>query len=73
MSSPRPSQEPVYLTERQLADRWAMSPATLRAWRCRQSGGPPYQKFGGAVRYALSAVELFESAAPSSATISSAA
>lgn len=73
MSAPRLPQAPVYLTERQLADRWAIAPATLRAWRCRQSGGPSYQKFGGAVRYPLSAIELFEASAPGSARVSSAA
>ena len=69
----KPSEEPVYLTERQLATRWAISPATLRAWRCRQSGGPPFQKFGGAIRYALPEIERIESTAPRSASTSPAA
>ncbi|MGE0502082.1 MAG: helix-turn-helix transcriptional regulator [Rhizobiaceae bacterium] len=58
---------PLFLTERELAQRWALSAKTLRNWRV--SGlGPPFVKIGGAVRYSLDAVEAFESEQARSST-----
>ncbi len=48
-----------FLSEVDLAARWAMSSKTLTRWR-GQRRGPPYIKLGGAVRYAMSDVLEFE-------------
>lgn len=44
-----------YLTTRELAERWRMSPGSLRNARC-SGKGIRYLRLGGAVRYPLSAV-----------------
>ena len=49
----------VYLTESELAQRWAVTKNALRQWRYRGEG-PPYLKVGSRVRYRLSAVEAWE-------------
>ena len=42
-----------YLTETEAAEALNIKPATLQTWRCtRRVDGPPFFKFGGAVRYA---------------------
>lgn len=41
---------PVYLTEKEVADRFRMSVMTLRKWRW-QGIGPNWRKFGKSVRY----------------------
>lgn len=48
-----------FLSEIDLAARWAMSSKTLTRWR-GQRRGPPFVKLGGAVRYAMSDVLEFE-------------
>jgi len=48
-----------FLSEADLAARWAMSSKTLTRW-CGQRRGPPFVKLGGAVRYAISDVLEFE-------------
>ncbi len=48
-----------FLSEVDLAVRWAMSSKTLTRWR-GQRRGPPYVKLGGAVRYAMSDILEFE-------------
>jgi hypothetical protein len=50
---------PVYLNQRELADRWRISPRTLERWRWRRTG-PHFHKLGGKVAYALSDVESYE-------------
>ncbi|MGD9713326.1 MAG: helix-turn-helix transcriptional regulator [Thermomicrobiales bacterium] len=48
-----------YLTQRELAKRWKISPRTLE--NMRQHGtGPGYVKIGRAVRYSIVAVEKYE-------------
>jgi hypothetical protein len=48
------------LRQKQLADRWLMSPRTLEQWRW-QGKGPQYLKIGARVVYRLEDVEAFES------------
>jgi predicted DNA-binding transcriptional regulator AlpA len=48
----------VALTELQVAEWLGLSVATLRAWRFRQKG-PTFVRFGRAVRYLPSDIELF--------------
>ena len=47
------------LRQKQLADRWLMSPRTLEQWRW-QGKGPKYLKIGAMVVYRLEDVEAFE-------------
>lgn len=49
----------VMLRERELADRWNMSPRTLQRWRA-DGEGPPWHLFKGAVRYLIDDVRAFE-------------
>ncbi|SDE64614.1 helix-turn-helix transcriptional regulator [Rhodospira trueperi] len=51
-----------YLTEHEVATRFGLEPKALQNWR-QKGGGPPYRKFGSAVRYALSDLIAFEDAA----------
>ena len=46
------------LTENEVAKWLGLSVATLRAWRFRQTG-PRFVRFGRAVRYLPSDIELF--------------
>ena len=48
-----------FLSEQDLATRWAMSSRTLTHWRCIRRG-PPFVKLGKTVRYAMSDVLEFE-------------
>ena len=54
-----PSRPPQYLTQRQLADRWRISPRTLERWRAA-GYGPPWIVLGGSIRYRLGDIETFE-------------
>jgi len=50
-----------FFTEKEVAERYKISVAALRAWRFR--GLPPtYHKFGAAVRYSLSDLQAYEKA-----------
>jgi len=57
------SQEQKYITPKQLAKRWSISPNTLRNWRL-SGKGPKYVRFGksskNSVRYPISEVEKYE-------------
>jgi hypothetical protein len=48
-----------HLDQKQLAERWLISPRTLEQWRW-QGNGPLYLKIGGRVVYRLSDIESFE-------------
>lgn len=50
-----------HLTQRELANRWNKSEATIERYRC-DGVGPKYLKIGGAVRYRLEDIEQFERA-----------
>jgi len=55
--------KPKYITPRQLAARWNISPNTLRNWRV-SGKGPKFVRFGNSiknsVRYPISEVEKYE-------------
>lgn len=64
MTIPTNTNSPApFLTTAELADRWRISPRTLRNQRCAGLGVPSV-KIGGAVRYRLADVEAYEAAAP---------
>lgn len=48
-----------FFTPRQLAERWSLTPCTLKKWRC-SGKGPHYHKLGRRIRYLLNDVEKFE-------------
>lgn len=48
-----------HLTQRELADRWNKSEATIERYRS-DGAGPCYLKIGGKVMYRLEDVEQFE-------------
>ncbi len=50
---------PKSLTEKQLAERWAVTPECLQKMRY-ENRGPAHFKVGRLVRYRLSAIERFE-------------
>lgn len=53
----------IGMSTRELAERWNMSEATLRAWRFRGFGPPfirPSGRKSGSVRYRLSDIEEWE-------------
>ena len=49
-----------HLNQRQLADRWDVSEATLERWRT-EGIGPVFMKLQGRVLYRVEDVEAFES------------
>lgn len=48
-----------HLNQRQLAERWDLSEATLERWRC-EGIGPVFLKLQGQVRYRIEDVKAFE-------------
>jgi hypothetical protein len=54
------SSEPVrHLNQRQLAERWDLSEATLERWRS-EGIGPVFLKLQGQVRYRIEDIHAFE-------------
>ena len=52
--------EPVrHLNQRQLAERWDLSEATIERWRS-EGIGPVFLKLQGQVRYRIEDIEAFE-------------
>lgn len=51
----------IFLTDRDLRERWKCSRSTLRRWRLTGKG-PPFVKINGQIRYKLSDVQKFEAA-----------
>jgi predicted DNA-binding transcriptional regulator AlpA len=49
----------IFLTDKQLAERWHMHRQTLIRWRTKGTG-PKFFKINNQVRYKLSDVEAFE-------------
>jgi hypothetical protein len=48
-----------HLNQRQLAERWGISPKTLEGWRWLGQG-PKFLKLGGRIVYRLEDIEAFE-------------
>jgi hypothetical protein len=55
----QPSDPVRHLNQRQLADRWDLSEATLERWRS-EGIGPIFLKLQGQVRYRIEDIESFE-------------
>jgi hypothetical protein len=55
MSSPRA----LWMTAKELAERWRMSTRTLDRWRVRK-GGPTWHVIGGRILYLFDDVRAFE-------------
>jgi hypothetical protein len=55
----QPSEPVRHLNQRQLAERWDLSEATLERWRS-EGIGPVFLKLQGQVRYRIEDVEAFE-------------
>lgn len=53
--------QPVYLTQRELSQRWKISIRTLERWRGERYG-PAWHVLGGSVRYAMADVLDYEAA-----------
>jgi hypothetical protein len=51
----------AFLSQKELARRWGMSPRTLERWRWI-GAGPVFLKIGSRISYRLSDVERFETA-----------
>src|SRR5688500_17913245 len=51
-------QQSTAMTEREVARKLRISPATLRTWRVRRKG-PRYVRFGRAVRYLSADIDQF--------------
>ncbi len=49
----------IHFDQRDLANRWRLSPRTLERWRWERIG-PSFLKIGGRVVYRLSDIEKFE-------------
>ena len=54
-------QTPLFLTPSQLAQRWHITPMTLRRWR--KAGRIPVHHFGRMVRFSMTDVEKVEAEA----------
>lgn len=55
------SRNTEYLTSAQLADRLKLHKDTPKSWR-HKGRGPAWTKVGGAIRYRLDDVEVYEAA-----------
>jgi hypothetical protein len=69
MRTPR---QPEVLSQRELAQRWRLSPRTLERWRWLGQG-PAFLRLGRRIAYRLTDIEAFEAAqrhAPSKETAS---
>ena len=58
----------LHVDQKDLAQRWRMSPRTLEQWRW-QGRGPRFLKIGGRVVYRLADIEAFEVASLHANTI----
>lgn len=59
--------EVLHLNQKQLANRWSVSEATLERWRS-DGMGPMLLKLLGQVRYRLEDIEAFEESCLASST-----
>lgn len=59
MTMRHPLPDDKLLTEREAAELLALSPRTLRNWRCEGRAEPRFTRLHGAVRYPLSGLREF--------------
>ncbi|MDP2431943.1 MAG: DNA-binding protein [Pseudomonadota bacterium] len=64
--------EVIHFNQRNLAQRWHVSEATLERWRC-DGIGPKFLKLSGRVLYRLVDIEAYEEACLSTSTRSAVA
>ena len=64
--------EIIHFNQRNLAQRWGVSEATLERWRT-EGIGPKYLKLGGRVLYRLVDIEAYESECLTTSTSQSSA
>jgi predicted site-specific integrase-resolvase len=55
--------ETLYLTSKEVADRWRLSDQTLANWRS-VGKGPPFIRVGGRVLYPIEGIQSFEKLSP---------
>lgn len=48
-----------FLTSKELAERWKLTPETMKKWRC-SGKSPPYKKIGGRILYKTEDIEKLE-------------
>ena len=53
--------EKIYLTNKELAQRWVRSPRTIEGWRAKKTG-PNYLDLNGKILYDLDEIIKFENA-----------
>lgn len=58
----------IFLTPRQLSERWHLSYSTLERWRWL-GVGPSYIKIGGRIRYRIEDIEAHEQGAARDLTL----
>jgi hypothetical protein len=54
------SESAPFLTSKEVALRWKMSPQTLANWRASGGKGPPHIKIGNKVLYPIEGIHAFE-------------
>ena len=59
-ANPMPILEKKLWTEVELADRWNLSPVTLKKWRCLRTNRLPFLKVGKTIFYRESDLAAFE-------------
>ena len=59
----------VHISQKDLAQRWNLSPRTLERWRWLKRG-PTFVKIGGSIRYRLEDIQSYEQANIRSLTLS---
>lgn len=58
---------PVYLSSKQLAERWHLAKKTLANWRSNGKG-PPFIRHGNRILYRVDVIEAIEKGWPSQTT-----
>lgn len=54
------SESAPFLTSKEVALRWKMSPQTLANWRLSADKGPPYVKISNKVLYPIEGIHAYE-------------
>ena len=60
--------EEIWITERELSARVRVPIRTLQHYRLVDRGGPPFRKFGRAIRYSIHAADLWNRTRDSTAS-----
>lgn len=49
----------IFITSKEVAIRWKLTPETMKKWRCAGKS-PPYRKLGKRILYKIEEIERFE-------------